>query len=306
MLNIFDHCLGGKKLFLQLHVHSDKSFDSSTKISEYVSYLHNLKFDYDCAVLGITDHNVVPITVERALECSTNRVLVIPGMQWRFKMSLSQRFANRATRREMVTLGDHDGIHSFIEDKTNYSIASNGEILGHPTEDEFLNYVECNPNIAIVVPHPPHFIIDFYGKAKIATLRRKMESRGIEAPFFVETKSGSDLFPRVLTAYENKYCCLGGSDAHQINGTFGIQSMLSVTTTIRAANTFLESWEQIVDNRTLELFKQFVHDFLNSLTRDNSLIRIKKHYGRSALQLAGAVFPWIRRRFENFPRNLFK
>ncbi len=303
-----NRCSADTELFMQLHVHSKSSHDSSEKIEDYVSYLHDLTITlgYDCAVLGITDHNVVPITMEQALQYSTERVLVIPGIQWRLHQSWSERLRCRSTRREMLTLGDHDDLIGFIKDSTGYPIASSGEILGHLKESELLDYLEGNSSIAVVVPHPSHGFVDYYGTAQIAVFKNEMDSRGIDLPFFVEVKTGSDPFFRILTSYERDYCVLGGSDAHEISGPFGTQSMLSVVTTFPAASSFLDRWKKIVEDRTLGEFRQFVMDFLVSLKRDNDRIWIKKHYGRAIAQLLRTVLPWMRRRLHDFPRNLLK
>ena len=229
-----------KKLFLQLHVHSNKSHDSSTPISDYISYLHNLTLDFDCAVLGITDHNIVPITMKRALEYSTKRVIVIPGIQWRLRQKMSERLSKRSTRREILTLGNHDDFRCYITAKTGYHIADDDEIIAHWEEKELLSYMAHNSNLALVVPHPRHLFIDYYGQNEIKDLKKKLESQGITVPFFVEVKTGNDPFLRILSSYESEYCVLGGSDAHEIKGLFGIESMLSVNTTIPVNSALLE------------------------------------------------------------------
>jgi hypothetical protein len=295
-----------KELFLQLHVHSNRSHDSSTPISEYVSYLNNLTIDFDCAVLGITDHNIVPISMKRALEYSTKQVIVIPGMQWRIRQNMSERLSKRSTRREILTLGNHDDLCSYITDKTQYRISDDEEILGHFKEQELLSYMSHNSDLALVVPHPKHFIVDYYGPNEIKVLNKKMESQGIAASFFVEVKTGCDPFPRIFSAYDGEYCVLGGSDAHEIKGLFGTESMLSVKTTIPVKSTLLESLEKTVEQRELASFEHLVKDILSTLKRDNKQITIEKHYGRSTAQLIGIVPRWLRRRLDSFPRNLFK
>ena len=296
----------GKRLFLQLHVHSDRSHDSSTPISEYVSYLHNLTLDYDYAILGIADHNIVPIRMKSALEYSTRRVIVIPGIQWRIQQNTSERLRKRSTRREILTLGNHDDLRCYVTGKTMYQIADDEEIVGHLAEQELLSYMAHKSDLALIVPHPNHFMVDYYGKSEIQELKKKMKTRGINAPFFVEVKTGYDPFPRIFSAYESEYSVLGGSDAHEIKGLFNTESMLSVKTTLTTKNTLLEFWEKTVEDRDLATFKQLVKDILSALERENKKIKIEKHYGRSTAQLVGLVPRWVRRRFDDFPRNLFK
>lgn len=295
-----------KILFLQLHVHSNRSHDSSTSISEYVSYLHNHTLDFDCAILGITDHNILPIKMKYALEYSTSRVIVIPGIQWRLRQNMFERLTKRSTRREILTLGNHDDLRDYVMEKTRYRIAENEEIMSHWEEEELLNYMAHNSNLALIVPHPKHFIVDYYGRSEIKNFKKKMEDLGITAPFFVEVKTGYDFFPRIYSGYESAYCILGGSDAHEIKGLFGTKSMLSVKTTIPVKNTLLESWEKTLGERVLASFEQLVTEILSVLEMDNKQITIEKHYGRSAAQLVGLIPCFVRRRFDDFPRNFFK
>lgn len=295
-----------RNLFLQLHVHSDRSHDSSTPISEYVCYLHNLTLDFDFAVLAITDHNILPITMERALEYSTKRVIVIPGIQWRLHHNIFERLSKRSTRREILTLGNHNDLRCYVNEKIQCCISDDDEIMNHVQEQHLLDYLMQNSDLALVVPHPKHFIIDYYGMSEIKYLKKKMESRGIDIPFFIESKTGYDPFPRILARYDGEYCIIGGSDAHDIKSLFGTESILSVTTTIPVDNMPLDSWEQIVEDRNVTSFSQLVKGILSTLERDNSRVTIKKHYGRSTAQLIGSIPRWIRRRCDNFPQNFFK
>jgi hypothetical protein len=295
-----------KRLFLQLHVHSDRSHDSSTPIAEYVSYLHNLPFDYDLAVLGITDHNVLPIRMECALGYSTPRVVVVPGIQWRLHQTGRDRLRKRSTRRELLTLGNHDDLRQYILQRTRHRIAEGEEILGHLTEPQWLGYMAQNPDLMLVVPHPGHGAVDYYGPCEIQDLKDKMDLLGVSTPFFVEAKTGCDPFPRVLATYKNKYCVVGGSDAHDISTFLGARSMLSVTTVIPVVSHLVTSLDRILKDRDVACFEKWVKDVLWSLERANKDVAIKKHYGRSAAQLIGLVPRWVRRRVDDFPRNLLK
>ena len=295
-----------RKLFLQLHVHSERSHDSSTSISDYVSYLHNLPFDFDCAILGVTDHNIVPISMERALEYSTPRVMVIPGIQWRLRQSISDRLLRGLTRREIITIGDHDDFRQFVTRTKRYSVSTHDEVLGHWKEDDLLDYLENRTNLALIVPHPRHFLIDYYGAKEISHLKNRMMANNITIPFFVEVKTGYDPFPRIFSSFEHQYCVLGGSDAHGIKGPFGIESMLSVESTIDVENGLFESWANALEQQDLPSYVRSVRELLYSLRTDNKRIEIRKSYIRSLLQLIGLVPRWFRRRFQDFPRNLIK
>jgi hypothetical protein len=217
-----------------------------------------------------------------------------------------ERLTKRSTRREILTLGNHDDLRDYVMEKTRYRIAENEEIMSHWKEEELLTYMAHNSNLALIVPHPKHFIVDYYGRSEIKNFKKKMEARGITAPFFVEVKTGYDFFPRIYSGYESKYCILGGSDAHEIKGLFGTKSMLSVKTTIPVKNTLLESWEKTLGERVLASFEQLVTEILSVLEIDNKQITIEKHYGRSAAQLVGLIPRFVRRRFDDFPRNFFK
>jgi hypothetical protein len=244
--------------------------------------------------------------MECALEYSMKRVIVIPGIQWRLHQNILARLAKRSTRREILTLGNHDDLRCYINENIQCCISDDDEIMNHLQEQQLLDYLMQNSDLALVVPHPRHFIVDYYGKSEIKSLKKKMESRGIDIPFLVEVKTGCDPFPRILPRYDGGYCILGGSDAHDIKSLFGTESMLSVKTTIPVDNMPLGSWEQIVEDRDVDSFSQLVKEILFTLERDNNLVSIEKHYGRSTVQLFGSVPRWIRRRCDNFPQNLFK
>jgi len=294
------------KLFLQLHVHSNRSHDSSTSISEYVRYLHNLTLDFDFAVLAITDHNILPISMERALEYSTKRVIVIPGIQWRLHQNILERFIKRSTRREILTIGNHDDLHCYIKEKIQCCISDDEEIMNHLKEWQLFDYLMHNSDLTLIVPHPKHFVVDYYGMGEIKGLKKKLESRGINIPFFVEIKTGSDPFPRILTKFDSEYCILGGSDAHDIKGLFGTESMLSVISKISVDNMSLGSLEQIVEDHNVTSFSLLVKDILSTLEKHNNRVTIEKNYWRSIAQLFDSVPRWIQRRCDNFPQNLFK
>jgi hypothetical protein len=262
--------------------------------------------DFDYAVLGITDHNIVPISMQRALEYSTKRVIVIPGMQWRIHQKISDRLRKRSLRREILTLGNHDDLRGYITNRTPYRIADDEEIIGHCRERELLAYLADKPGLAMVVPHPKHFFIDYYGPNEIKDLKNKMESQGIEAHFFVEVKTGCDPFPRFFSAYHSQYSVLGASDAHEIKAPFGSESMLSVKTTMPVNSALLEPLNKTVEQRRLASFEQLVKDTLSTLNKHNKRITIKKHYGRSTAQIIAIAPRLVRRRFDSFPRNFLK
>lgn len=291
-------------LVLQTHVHSERSHDSSVPISEYVKYLetHLLKNEY--AFLGITDHNVIPIKMKDALNLSTDKVIVVPGIQWKLHKSFATALIKLCVRREIITLGDHDNLKRYILNNTSYSIFKNGEIDGNFYENEFLDYISRQNPIAIIIPHPRHLFIDYYGKKEIKILKQKINNKRIYHNFFVEEKTGYDPFPRLLFQYKNKYCILGGSDAHQIYGLFKTPALLSVETSINCDANIINQWKKANKTKSVVLYKKAITDIFNLLTKHNDKIVIKKHYIRSILCSLHSVPCFLKRRFTNFPKNL--
>jgi len=294
------------KLVLQLHVHSDKSHDSYVSIKDYVNYLEKILSENECAVLGITDHNVVPIKTKEALSLSTKKVIVIPGIQWKIYKNLGHALKKLCTRREILTLGDHDDLKEYINKKTHYSILKNDEILGNFKEEEFLNYLSNNKEIILIMPHPRHFGVDYYGKNSIKKLKQEIDEKKIYIPFFVEEKNGYDPFPRILFSYKNKYLTLGGSDAHEIKSFLETNSLFSVETHLDCNNRILNSWQKAINNKNVALYKKTIKNIFNVLKKKNDEIIIKKRYFRSSVHYLGFFPRFLKRRFDNFPNNVFK
>lgn len=292
-------------LILQLHVHSNRSHDSFVSIKDYVVYIESILSTNEYAVLGITDHNVVPLTLAEALKYSTNKVFVIPGIQWKIHKTFFDIVKRLCTRKELVTLGDHDDLIKFIQNETSYKVLHNNEILGNFKESQFLKYVEQH-NIAIIVPHPSHFSVDYYGPRQIRRLKNTLDERNINNPFFVEEHTGYDPFPRIFYSYKGRYNILGGSDAHEIHSIVGTNSLFSVETSLNCSNELINLWQMSVDKRDILLYKKTIDSIFNLLQQRNDEIIIRKRYIRSIIHFLGSVYRWFKRRFNNFPHNLFK
>lgn len=291
---------------LQLHVHSDRSHDSSVPIKDYVDYLEKVLSKNELAVLGVTDHNVVPIKVQDALKLSTNKVIVVPGIQWRLYKSFFQAVKRLCTRREILTLGDHDSLSSYIKRGTGYSVSEKDEILGNFREREFLDYISKNREIILIVPHPKHLVVDYYGAKEIRKLQRKINNKKIKIPFFVESKTGYDPFSRIFFKYRGKYLTIGGSDAHEIYSCLGTNSLFSVETSLDCDAELVKLWSRVVRGRDVRLYKRVVKDVFALLQDENKKIVIKKHFLASELHFLHCVPNFFKRRFNDFPRNLFK
>jgi len=294
------------RLLLQLHVHSERSHDSRVSIKDYVRYLNKNLRKNEFAVLGITDHNVVPIKIEDALRYSTGRVIVIPGIQWKLHKSIAEAVEKLATRREILTLGDHDDLQEYIRKKTDYSVMENDEIDGNFREDELLEYLSHEKNLMIVVPHPKHFIVDYYGKNEIKDIRKKIEKNMIALPFFIEDKTGYDPFPRILYDYDREYNVVGGSDAHEIHSILGTDSFFSVETELDFDEAIAGNLEKDIQSKDLNMYRRVIHQIFTLLKNRNNDITIKKHYFRSNIQFLGSIPRFFHRRLENFPYNLFR
>lgn len=294
------------KLVLQLHVHSNRSHDCYISIREYVDYLKKNLKENEFAILGITDHNVLPIRIKDAMNFSTKKVLVIPGIQWKLHKTILQVLSKLCTRREILTLGDHDNLESYIQKKTNYKILKNQEILGNFKEEEFLDYISGKKNIILTIPHPRHLGVDYYGKKEIKQLKQKIDKKKISIPFFVEEKTGYDPFPRILSNYKNPYLILGGSDAHEIQSTFGTKSLFSVETSLPCKKKFVDKWHKIVQYKNPNRYKALLEEIFDVLQKENNKITIKKYYLRSTIHFLGSISRFLKRRFNNFQNNLFK
>ncbi len=244
--------------------------------------------------------------MEAALELSTARVMVLPGMQWRLAQRGIDMLRRLTTRRELLTLGDHSDLRAYVMSETIHPVSPTDEILGRFQEEEFLEYICRSSGIALIVPHPKHFVVDYYGPQEILALKKKVESMDAPVPFFVEAVTGYDPFPRVFFRYENHYPTVGGSDAHEIRGFLGVSSMLSVTTRFPCDKQLMQLWERAKSEGDSELFRETVRRLFARLKGENQNIVIDKHYSRSALQLVGMVPRWFRRRLHRFPANLFK
>jgi hypothetical protein len=292
------------KLILQLHVHSEQSHDSKVSVEDYVNYLEGNLKDNEYAVLGVTDHNSIPLKTWDALRYSTRRVLIIPGIQWKLYKTFGEALIKLCTRREVITLGDHDGLIDYIKEKTCYSILDNGELAGNFTEDEFVDYISSSKNLAIVIPHPRHLFFDYYGKKEIKNLYFKIRKRKINHNFFVEEKTGYDPFPRLFYSYKEKYPILGSSDAHRIYSFFNVPALFSVETSIESNKELIESWETAFREKNLDIYKKLLEDFFILLKEKNKTIIIKKYYLRSILHFLYSIPSFVKRRFVDFPRNL--
>lgn len=295
-------------LLLQFHVHSDRSHDSSTTISEYVEYCEKILKENECVILGITDHNVLPIKIEEAARLSTKKVLVIPGIQWKIRKTLWESLTKLCTRRELLTFGNHDDLEQFIKEKTHYPILPNQEILGRFTEEEFLIYIAANPEIILVIPHPRHFGVDYYGQKEIRDLVDKIHLKKITLPIFIEEKTGYDPFPRIFHSYRNEYLVIGGADAHGITSFCGIKTFFSVRASMPLPPFLKELWEKTAEtnNLSLSLYKELMSNIFNQIIKDNRAITIKKYYIKSGLHFLKSIPRWFHRRLDNFPHNVFK
>ncbi len=292
------------KLILQLHIHSDRSHDSFVSIKNYVRHLEKIISENEYAVLGITDHKIIPIKTEDALKLSTKKIIVIPGIQWKIYKTLSQSIKKLCTRRELLTLGCHDNFKKYIVKKVQYEISEKEEILSNPSEEEFLDYISKNKEIILIVPHPKHFFVDYYGHKEIAELKQKINNKKISIPFFVEEKTGYDPFPRIFVSYRNKYPIVGGSDAHEIYSFLGTNSLCSVETSIECDKELIDIWEKAIVKKDINLYKKTIKNIFNILIERNDEIQIKKHYLRACIHFFHSVPSWFKRRFSDFPRNL--
>ena len=128
------------KANLQLHIHSNRSFDSRVPINKYVEYFSKNIPENDIGILGITDHNAIPITSEVALKLSKKNIIVMPGIEWRLSKTLKESVFKLCTRREILTLGNHDDFKNFLLQRK-YKINDKNEITDYFTEDVLMQYL---------------------------------------------------------------------------------------------------------------------------------------------------------------------
>ena len=295
----------GARLILQLHVHSNRSHDSKISIKKYVNFLHKSLRKNEIAILGIIDHNVLPIKTEKAMAMSTKKVLVIPGIQWKLHKDFWEAWSLLCTRREIITLGNHDSLKNYIQRKTNHSIMRNEEIRGNFTEKEFLDYLSKHKkNLMLIFPHPQHFGVDYYGDEEIKKLVRKIKKKKIFIPFFVEEKTGYDPFPRIFHHFQGEFPVLAGSDAHEIKSFFGTNSLFSAYAYIDCNRKIKRLIQKTIRNKNKKLYNKTIEKIFKLLKEKNNKIRLIKHYFSSAVQFLGSVPRFIKRRFNNFPDNL--
>ncbi|MFH1586202.1 MAG: hypothetical protein ABIB79_05530 [archaeon] len=294
------------KLILQLHVHSNRSHDCEVSIREYVEYLNKNLKDDEFSILGITDHNVLPIKTKEAINLSTKKVLVVPGIQWKLHKTLGQAWTKLCTRREILTLGNHDNLRDYIKKQTPYKILKNQEISGNLEEEEFLDYISENKDIIIIIPHPRHFGVDYYGAKEIKDLKQKIGRRKLSILFFVEEKTGYDPFPRIFHNYRRGYLILGGSDAHEIKSFIGTNSLFSAYSQIECSKRIPRLIQKIASTKNSKLYKKSLKIIFRLIAMKNKKIKIIKNYLRSNIQFLGSIPRWFKRRLENFPYNLTK
>ncbi len=294
------------RLLLEFHVHSDRSHDSAVPIERYVEYLERNLPGGERAVLGISDHNVIPITMKEALAYSTEKVLVIPGIQWKLKKRFVDAVFKLVARRELLTFGDHDNLRDYVKKRTNYTILKNDEIFGNLTETEFLDYIAKKREMVLIVPHPKHFVVDYYGKKQIRKLESEIEEEHVKAPLLVEEKTGYDPFPRILCSYKGKYPIIGDPDAHEIYSILHTKSLFSVEATLPLTENLTKTWQGAIRREDLAHYRRTLDTIFKLIVEHNSEMIIKKHYLRAYLQFLHSVPRFVIRRFENFPHNVLR
>lgn len=297
---------GDPKIFLLFHVHSNRSHDSKVSVSQYVEYLEKNLDQNEWAVLGISDHNVLPLAINEAMRLSTAKVLVIPGIQWKLRKSIVDA-AKLVTRRDVLTFGNHDDLPGYIRE-LGYRVLKSGEIFQQLTEEQFLNYVREKEEMILTIPHPRHFIFDYYGKKQIKRLKEKVDAHPVRMPFFVEDKTGYDPFPRVFSHYKGKYLTLAGPDAHQILSALRTKSLFSVEAYISCHENkeVLSLWAKMVRDKRDASYQETMRAVFRLLVDKNEVIRVRKHYLRTDLQFLHSIPAWTKRRVSHFPHNLLK
>lgn len=275
-------------------------------ISDYIWYLEKSLGENEYAVLAVTDHNVIPLTTEECFNLSTQRVIVVPGIEWTVHKTLLDSLTKLCTRRELITLGDMDDLRTFILENTAYSVQTDGTLTGRLRENEVLDYVATHKNIAIVVPHPAHFFVEYYGQKTIKELFGQLQTRKIENPFFVEEKGGYDPFPRIFYSYRGKYPILGGSDAHRLFSYFNISAVFSVETSLDNVDEFSKEWDTAIEKKNLEKYRAVINELFSLLIRENESLVIEKHKFSSVVSFSRSIPGFIHNRFVDFPNRVLK
>ena len=293
------------KLILQLHVHSNRSHDSSVSIEEYVKYLDENCFENELVVLAITDHNVVPLSTLASFKYSTKNVIVVPGIEWNIHKTVKQTLRRFASRKELITLGDQDDFSEFIRNKTRNTLTNDGEISNKISDDDILKYIQSHKDLTIIIPHPSHLFLEYFGKKQIRELYKTIIDNNPGHNFFVEEKTGSDPFPRIFYTFKGKYPILGSSDAHRIYGFFKTITLNSVVTSIQDYAGITAQWRASFENQDLALYKEVINIIPTYLTDYNHKIVIEKQLNLSILSLFGGIPAFIQRRFTDFPKRLF-
>jgi len=292
-------------IIFQTHIHSNKSHDSKTSIEEYVKYFESkLKTD-EIGVLGVTDHNCLPISTRAAQTYSTSKVVVVPGIQWKLHKSVLEALRRRATRREILTLGNHDNLLEFITQNTSIKIDKKTDILtGNLTEQQLLNFLNSSHGLTLIVPHPSHGFVDYYGPKQIKKLAGKVDQLKTTVNFLVEVATGYDPFPRIFYNYAKRYRVIASSDAHQIKSAFGTDSFFSAYSTLAVKSDLLAEWKKIHDEKDISGYHQVIINIGNLLISKNEQLVLNKNFFKSTLHFMHSFPSWVTRRFQDFPQNL--
>ena len=294
-------------IVVQAHVHSKRSHDSKIPIQDYVKYFDSKLHDHELGILGITDHNCLPVTTREALSFSTRKVIVVPGIQWKLHKSLKEAWRRRATRREILTLGNHDGLREFLSKRWSIRIRQkNEEIADHLTEEQLLEYLDHMDGLTLIVPHPSHGFVDYYGPKQIERLYRKVKLLKTKINFLVEIATGYDPFPRILYNYSKHYPVIANSDAHEIISSVGTDSFFSAYSTLIAKDGEFEMWKKNYNHKDIAAYRELLNKIGKLLIKENSRIVLKKSFLKSTIHFANSLPAWVRRRFQDFPRNLTK
>lgn len=283
-------------LILQLHAHSDRSHDSVTSIQEYVSYLESVLEKDELAVLGVTDHDVLPITTKEALMLSTEKVVVVPGIEWDLYKSPKQTAKRLASRREIITLGDHDNLACYLE-KVRISLNNHFEFSRKIKERELIGFLKENQHLNITIPHPSHLYIEFYNDKEIEKLHDKLKKLALKNNFFVEIESGADPFPRIFHDYDENYYVLGGSDAHRIDNYFETEALFSVDTRLECEQEVIKKWQGVVRGKKVNDYKEYLNFLFEYVKNNNYRIQITKQNRVSMFSFFHSVPLWFQRRY---------
>jgi hypothetical protein len=160
----------------------------------------------------------------------------------------------------------------------------------------------------IIVPHPKHFGVDYYGKKQIKHLKKELDDRHIDLPFLIEDQTGNDPFPRIFYTYKGKYLTIGNPDAHEIFSVLGTKSLFSVETFISVPENekIVTLWRETLHTNSHEHYRETILAIFKLLVDHNEDIYVKKHYLQTWIHFCHSIPMFIRRRFSNFPYNLLK